>query len=98
MKKSRALIYLLIAAVLMALVYLQVRSWPRFNGKEFQSQLSNLIWYRVAFAVFLIYVDYFLRAVRWKALLGPVKKVSASSLTPAQFIGVTGVALLGRPA
>jgi uncharacterized protein (TIRG00374 family) len=51
----------------------------------------------VALSVGLIYLDYYLRAVRWAIFLRPVKKVSAASLTAAQFIGFTGLALLGRP-
>jgi uncharacterized protein (TIRG00374 family) len=98
MKKRQALIYLLIAAVLAALVYLQVKNWPAFSSEKFRSQLRDLNWYRVAFAVSIIYVDYFLRALRWKILLGPVKSVSTSSVTASQFIGFTGLALLGRPA
>jgi glycosyltransferase 2 family protein len=98
MKKRRTLIYLLIAAVLLALVYLQARSWPAFSSDKFRSQLRNLDWYRVVFAVLIINLDYFLRALRWKILLGPAKTVSVASVTAPQFIGFTGMALLGRPA
>src|SRR5437870_5163266 len=98
MKKRQAFIYLLIAAVLIALLYLQARTWPAFNTAKFRSQLRDLNWYRVALAVMIINLDYFLRALRWKVLLSPVKKVSALSVTASQFIGFTGLALLGRPA
>jgi len=97
MKKRRALIYLLIAVVLIALIYLQVRSWQHFDWGVFFAKTRQADWAMVALAVALIYFDYYLRAVRWSIFLRPVKKVSAASLTPAQFIGFTGLALLGRP-
>src|SRR5689334_18640662 len=98
MKKRQALIYLLLAIVLGGLVYLQARHWPAFSSDKFRSQLRELDWFRVAIAVAIIYFDYFLRALRWKILLGPVKKVSVASVTAPQFIGFASLALLGRPA
>lgn len=89
--------YLLIAAVLLALIYLQVRSWQHFDWGVFFAKTRQADWLMVALSVGLIYIDYYLRAVRWSIFLRPVKKVSAGSLTPAQFIGFTGLALLGRP-
>src|SRR5438270_2720498 len=97
MKKRQAFIYLLIAAVLVALTYLQVRTWRHFDWGVFISKTRQADWAMVALSVVLIYIDYYLRAVRWALFLRPVKKVSAASLTAAQFIGFTGLALLGRP-
>jgi uncharacterized protein (TIRG00374 family) len=97
MKKRQALIYTLIALVLLALVYLQVRTWRHFDWKVFFSQTRQANWMMVALSVALIYFDYYLRAVRWAIFLRPVKKVSAIDLTPSQLIGFTGLALLGRP-
>src|SRR5260221_14420387 len=97
MKKRQLIIYLLIAAVLAGLIYLQVHSWRRFDWPLFFQQTKDMHWGMVAFALGLIYLDYFLRALRWKLLLSPVKKVSVASLTPPQFIGFTALALLGRP-
>jgi len=97
MKKRQAFIYLLIAAVLVALTYLQVRSWSHFDWGVFFAKTRKANWAMVALSVGLIYLDYYLRAVRWAIFLRPVKKVSAASLTAAQFIGFTGLAVLGRP-
>jgi uncharacterized protein (TIRG00374 family) len=97
MKKRQVLIYLLIALVLTALIYLQVRTWRHFDWGVFFAKTREADWAMVAISVGLIYIDYYLRAVRWAIFLRPVKRVSAASLTPAQFIGFTGLALLGRP-
>lgn len=43
-----------------------------------------------------IYVCYWLRAWRWRVLLGHESKATALSLIPAQLIGFTMVALFGR--
>src|SRR5207249_11180092 len=48
-------------------------------------------------ALALIYGTYFLRALRWKVFLEPVRKTSTWGLVPPTFIGFTGLALLGRP-
>jgi hypothetical protein len=46
----------------------------------------------------LIYLSYFLRALRWKIFLRPVRKeASTLGLIPPTLIGFTGLALLGRP-
>jgi len=97
MKKRQTLIYFVIALVLVALIYLQVRTWRHFDWGVFFAKTRQANWAMVALSVGLIYIDYYLRAVRWAIFLRPVKKVTAASLTAAQFIGFTGLALLGRP-
>src|SRR3954467_7306353 len=97
MKKRQTLISVVIALVLVALIYLQVRTWRHFDCAVFISKTRQADWPMVALSVVLIYIDYYLRAVRWAIFLRPVKKVTAASLTAAQFIGFTGLALLGRP-
>jgi len=97
MKRRQTFIYLAIATVLVVLVYLQVRTWRHFDWAVFFSKTRQANWLMVALSVALIYFDYYLRAVRWAIFLRPVKKVSAVSLTASQFIGFTGLALLGRP-
>jgi hypothetical protein len=47
--------------------------------------------------VVLIYLADVLRAVRWKIFLSPTCKTTVGRLIPSQFIGFTGLALLGRP-
>ena len=97
MKKRQFLVYLVVAAALIALIYLQVRTWRHFDWGVFFAKTRQADWLMVALSVGLIYIDYYLRAVRWAIFLRPVKKVSAASLTAPQFIGFTALALLGRP-
>lgn len=96
MTKKKFFIALVLVA-LAALVYFQVKTWRKFDWEKFWGETRHT---RVAYilgGVALIYVDYYLRAVRWKILLRPVCKTTASHLLAPTMIGFTGLALLGRP-
>ncbi len=97
MTKKQILIWAIVVAVLAALVYSQVRTWRHFDWNTFGNQISDLNWFMVAGAVALIYLTYFLRALRWKIFLRPVCHVHARRLIAPTFIGFAGLALLGRP-
>lgn len=97
MTKRRALLLAAVFAVLAALVYLQFRTWKTFDWAVFLARTREADPRRLLGAVALIYSVYYLRALRWKIFLKPVCKASAAQLTPPQFIGFTGLALLGRP-
>jgi len=90
-----------ICAILAALIYAQFRTWQRFDWSTFADVTESLAHGRglrhLLIAVGIIYFTYFLRALRWKIFLRPVCRARFGSLLPAQFIGFTGLALLGRP-
>jgi glycosyltransferase 2 family protein len=97
MDRKKFFVSALVLFVLAALVYLQVRTWRKFDWQKFGAETQHTrITYLLA-GVALIYADYFLRAVRWKILLRPVHKTTASRLLAPTMIGFTGLALLGRP-
>jgi uncharacterized protein (TIRG00374 family) len=98
MSKKHYLAYAVVAAILAALVYAQFRTWKDFDWATFWSQGRQLSPLHILNAVLLIYVSYFLRALRWKIFLQPVRKdASVIGLIPPTLIGFTGLALLGRP-
>src|SRR5579864_1936127 len=97
MSKRRILISVLVAAVLAALVYWQVRSWRKFDWAVFATQTTAVNWWMIAGAVALIYAADTLRAFRWSIFLRPVKPVHPIRLVAPQFIGFAALALLGRP-
>jgi uncharacterized protein (TIRG00374 family) len=97
MNRKRTLILLAVVVVLGGLVYLQFREWRRFDWATFVRVTSDVNKRDIAIAVFVIYVTYALRALRWKIFLRPVCRARLSSMIPPQFIGFTGLALLGRP-
>lgn len=95
--RKHALVTAVVMMALAALVWLQFRSWKDFDWSVFLAQTRHAHPLRVATAVAIVYFVYFLRALRWKIFLRPVRKTSTLSLLPAMFIGFTGLALLGRP-
>jgi glycosyltransferase 2 family protein len=98
MSKKRFLITVLVLLVLSALVYLQVRTWKKFNWHFFWAATQNTHKFYLIAGVALVYIDYVLRAVRWKILLRPVSpEAKSADLVAPTMIGFTGLALLGRP-
>jgi len=88
--------YVVVFAVLVGLVYLQFRTWRNFDWARLFA--SHLNWWHIFHAVALIYIAYFLRAVRWKIFLRSVRPdASVWGLIPPTLIGFTGLTLLGRP-
>jgi uncharacterized protein (TIRG00374 family) len=98
MGKKRYVAYAVVAAILVVLVYAQFRTWKDFDWATFWSQSKQINLLHILNAALLIYFSYFLRAVRWKIFLRPVRKeVSSVELIRPTLIGFTGLALLGRP-
>jgi hypothetical protein len=97
MNKKKFLVTFLLMAVLGALVYFQVRSWQKFDWGKFWEETHDVNLAYILAGVALIYVIYFLRALRWKILLRPVLNVNAVTLVSPTMVGFTGLALLGRP-
>jgi uncharacterized protein (TIRG00374 family) len=98
MNKKRAIIYTLVFAVLALLVYLQFRTWRNFDWDKFFAQAKQLNLPHLSIAIGTIYFTYFLRALRWKIFLRPVRKDASvlRSLSPT-ILGFAGLAMLGRP-
>jgi len=97
MDKKRYLAYGFVAAILAALIYVQFRTWKNFDWSTFWDQSKHVDLLHIFNAIGLIYLSYFLRALRWKIFLRPVRKeASAISLIPPTMVGFTGLALLGR--
>ena len=87
-----AVVFLLLAI----LVYLQFRTWRNFDWARLLQY--GLDWRHIIHGIVYIYIAYFLRAVRWKIFLRPVRKnATVLGLVPPTLIGFTGLALLGRP-
>jgi glycosyltransferase 2 family protein len=98
MNKRRALIYGLALGILAVLVSWQFRQWRTFDWARFLQNTRDVSWRHVIDGIVLIYVCYFLRAIRWKIFLRPVRRdVSSVSLISPTLVGFTGLAILGRP-
>lgn len=95
MKKKQWIVYLVGAAVLVALAW-WARAHVHFQWSVFREQLQHLDWSLIALGVAMIWLGYGLRAVRWALLIKPQKRVSSLSLVGSQVLGFTAVALFGR--
>ncbi len=98
MSKKRFFITAMVLVILAALIYLQVRTWKKFDWNRFWAATHTANKFYLIAGVALIYADYILRAVRWKILLRPVcEGAKSSDLVAPTMIGFAGLALLGRP-
>src|SRR3954466_625987 len=94
---KKILFSVLAVAVLLLLAYLQFRTWRKFDWTTFFAQIRAVRVPRVIAGIAIIYGGYVLRAFRWSVMLRPTKEVPWSKLLAEQFIGFTGLAILGRP-
>jgi glycosyltransferase 2 family protein len=97
MTKKRILVSIVVVAILAALIYSQYHTWRKFDWTTFRSETSNVRWTYIVIGVLLIYGADVIRALRWKIFLRPVCNARFRDLVAPQFIGFTGLALLGRP-
>jgi uncharacterized membrane protein YbhN (UPF0104 family) len=91
-------IYLLAFLLVLGTAFWLLRDRTPFHWSSLARQLRDLVWWRVAAALAVIYLCYWLRAARWSVLLAPMRRSSAMELLPAQVIGFTAVAIFGRVA
>ena len=71
-----------------------------FDWLAFWRACRSVDWRLLLLAVLIIYTNFIFRAARWalflKPSMPPGERVSAAKLIPSQFIGFTGLAVLGR--
>jgi uncharacterized protein (TIRG00374 family) len=96
MNKKRALATVIVLAVLCLLIYLQIRTWRKFDWAAFWNETHHIRWIDIAAGVGFTYLTCYLRAIRWRIFLKPIRKTTSAALVAPQFIGFTALALLGR--
>jgi uncharacterized membrane protein YbhN (UPF0104 family) len=88
----------LFALLVAAGIFLYFNFLQEFDWALFASSLSTFHPGWLAASVVLSLMTYLLRAVRWLALLAPVKRVSIGPLFWATIVGFAAIYLLGRAA
>jgi uncharacterized protein (TIRG00374 family) len=83
-------------ALLVILVYVQFRTLKSFEWSTLTRTFDSIRWSRLLLAAMLTYGAYITRAFRWSVFLRPTKPATPAQMIPAQFIGFTSVAVLGR--
>lgn len=87
----------LLPALLLALIAAFL--WHKrgsFDWRSLGPQLRSVSVWMVLLGIAIIYVCYWLRAMRWSVLLQSLRPAATSQVFPAQLIGFTAVALFGR--
>jgi uncharacterized protein (TIRG00374 family) len=95
---KRKAIAALIIALIALLFFREAAAWSRFDWKSFGQASRKIRIAPLLFAIALIYLGFFLRALRWKVLILPLKRARFLPLLRATVIGFAGLAMLGRPA
>jgi len=97
MDKKRIVASVVVFLILAFLLFLQYRHWQSFDWGTFWAQTHRIKKTHVLHSVALIYIAYFMRAVRWKIFLQPVRpKATIMDMVSPTLIGFAGLALLGR--
>ncbi len=96
MKKKQILSLIVVAAILVALVYFQFRSWRTFDWAKFRQYTGGVSLWHIGVGVGLIYMAYVLRAIRWALFLKPTAPTSFRRLIAPQIIGFAALGLFGR--
>jgi glycosyltransferase 2 family protein len=96
MNRKRVLVFGIVLLALCALIWLQVRTWKKFDWAMFWSRTEHVNWLYIFAGLAFTYLAYMLRAVRWRIFLKPVHKTTTRRLLAPQFVGFAALALLGR--
>jgi uncharacterized protein (TIRG00374 family) len=83
-------------ALLVVLVYVQFRTLKTFEWSTLTRTFDSIRWSQLVLATLLTYGAYVTRAFRWSVFLRPTKPATPAQMVPAQFIGFTSIAVLGR--
>jgi uncharacterized membrane protein YbhN (UPF0104 family) len=94
-KKSKLFLWTVAVIALIALLW-WVHAKVAFDWHTLALQLHAVSWKYALAAIALIYLSFVGRGVRWAILLGPHGKGKTAALIAPQFIGFSGVALVGR--
>jgi len=93
---NRKSLFLLILAVLAAVVAFRLSGWD-FDWSLFFSSLWNVHPGWLAASIITTYMTYVTRAFRWQILLNPLKPIRIGTLISATVVGFSAIFVLGRP-
>lgn len=96
MKRRRWLVMAAVFVLLVVLVFIQFRTLKSFQWYALAQAFHSIRWLQIVLAVALIYAAYVVRAFRWSVFLRPTKPATPAQMIPAQYIGFTAIAVLGR--
>src|SRR5215510_5483523 len=94
---NRKLLVIIALIAIGLIVAYRSQGW-KFDWALFFSSFKNVHLGWLFASIVATFATYFLRAVRWKVLLKPVKQIHIDSLLSATLLGFSAIFILGRPA
>jgi len=94
---NRKLLVIIALIAIALIVAYRSQGW-KFDWALFFSSFKNVHLGWLFASILATIATYFLRAVRWKVLLKPVKQIHMDSLLSATLLGFSAIFILGRPA
>jgi hypothetical protein len=99
-KKNRRWWWLGIGAIVIALIFYNLSrspEWRNFQWKRLWALITGASPGLLLLALIAVFATYFVRAVRWRFFLSPIKKASLWVLFVGQILGFSSIYLIGRP-
>lgn len=96
MKRNRWLAMGVVFIVIVILVYVQFRTLRSFQWSVLAQAFDSIRWPHIVLGIALVYGAYITRAFRWSIFLRSSRPATPAQMVPAQFIGFTSIAVLGR--
>lgn len=94
--RGKAVQALIIAALAALIAWYLWHKRASFDWRALGPQLRSVSVWMVLAGIAIIYICYWLRAMRWSVLLKSLRPATTMEVLPAQIIGFTAVALFGR--
>src|SRR5215475_13012702 len=92
---NRKLLVALVLVVIGLIVAYRSQGWE-FDWRMFFSSFRDVKLGWLAASIIATFATYWLRAVRWQVLLGPLKEISINALLTATLIGFSAIYVVGR--
>jgi len=99
-KEHRRWWWLGIGAIIIALIFYHLSrspEWGNFRWAHLWALLAGTSRPLLATVLMAIFASYFVRALRWRFFLSPIKKASLWVLVAGQVLGFSSIYLIGRP-
>jgi len=93
---NRKLLVALVLIVIGLIVAYRYEGWE-FDWRLFFTSFRDVQVGWLAASIVATFATYWLRAVRWQALLDPLKRISVNALLTATLIGFSAIYVIGRP-